>query len=218
MENWDDIRVFLAVARAESLSGAAPGLRMDPATLGRRVARLRHEEGQCVLLDERGWCSLQREHGAAALPAESLAVPKIIESQRELWNVIRQPLGLPLFLLLGLSLSFRGPFNYADSADIAGGTAAEVSGAPRLVWEFARLAMLTAVATVAASVFLGGYLGPWLPGPVWLVLKTAAVLLALVGLSHQLARISPSRMMTLIWTVLLPLSFVHLVWAGVLAL
>ena len=155
---------------------------------------------------------------AAALPAESLAVPKIIESQRELWNVIRQPLGLPLFLLLGLSLSFRGPFNYADSADIAGGTAAEVSGAPRLVWEFARLAMLTAVATVAASVFLGGYLGPWLPGPVWLVLKTAAVLLALVGLSHQLARISPSRMMTLIWTVLLPLSFVHLVWAGVLAL
>ena len=155
---------------------------------------------------------------AAALPAESLAVPKIIESQRELWNVIRQPLGLPLFLLLGLSLSFRGPFNYADSADIAGGTAAEVSGAPRLVWEFARLAMLTAVATVAASVFLGGYLGPWLPGPVWLVLKTAAVLLVLVGLSHQLARISPSRMMTLIWTVLLPLSFLHLVWAGVLAL
>ncbi|ROO30547.1 NuoH2 NADH chain H [Salinisphaera orenii MK-B5] len=155
---------------------------------------------------------------AAALPAESLAVPKIIESQRELWNVIRQPLGLPLFLLLGLSLSFRGPFNYADSADIAGGTAAEVSGAPRLVWEFARLAMLTAVATVAASVFLGGYLGPWLPGPVWLVLKTTAVLLVSVGLSHQLARISPSRMMTLIWTVLLPLSFLHLVWAGVLAL
>lgn len=155
---------------------------------------------------------------ATALPAESLAIPKIIEPQRGFWNVIRQPLGLPLFLLLGLSLSFRGPFNYADSADVAGGTAAEVSGAPRLVWEFARLAMLTAVAAVAASVFLGGYLGPWLPGPVWLVLKTATVLLVLVGLSHQLARISPSRMMTLIWTVLLPLSFVHLVWAGVLAL
>ncbi|MES1930905.1 NADH dehydrogenase chain H [Salinisphaera dokdonensis CL-ES53] len=155
---------------------------------------------------------------AAALPAESLALPQIVESQRGLWNVIRQPLGLPLFLLLGLSLSFRGPFNYADSADVAGGTAAEVSGAPRLVWEFARLAMLTAVAAMAASVFLGGYLGPWLPGPAWLVLKTAAVLLVLVCLTEQLARISPSRMMTLIWTVLLPLSFVHLVWAGVLAL
>ena len=34
------MRVFLAVARAESLSGAAPVLKMDPATLGRRIARL----------------------------------------------------------------------------------------------------------------------------------------------------------------------------------
>ncbi len=40
MENWDDIRVFLAVARAGGLTGAAPVLKMDPATLGRRVGRL----------------------------------------------------------------------------------------------------------------------------------------------------------------------------------
>ncbi|MEL6640793.1 MAG: LysR family transcriptional regulator [Pseudomonadota bacterium] len=40
MDNWDDIRVFLAVARAGGLSGAAPVLKMDPATLGRRVTRL----------------------------------------------------------------------------------------------------------------------------------------------------------------------------------
>ncbi|MBK5933243.1 LysR family transcriptional regulator [Rhodovulum imhoffii] len=38
--NWDDLRVFLAVARAESLSGAAKATRLDPATLGRRIARL----------------------------------------------------------------------------------------------------------------------------------------------------------------------------------
>lgn len=37
---WDDLRVFLAVARSESLSGAAKRLRLDPATVGRRVARL----------------------------------------------------------------------------------------------------------------------------------------------------------------------------------
>ncbi len=40
MQNWDDMRIFLAVARANGLSGAAPALKMDPATLGRRVARL----------------------------------------------------------------------------------------------------------------------------------------------------------------------------------
>lgn len=38
--DWDDLRLFLAVARAESLSGAGKALRLDPATLGRRIARL----------------------------------------------------------------------------------------------------------------------------------------------------------------------------------
>jgi DNA-binding transcriptional LysR family regulator len=40
VENWDDLRLFLAVARESSLSGAGKRLRLDPATLGRRVARL----------------------------------------------------------------------------------------------------------------------------------------------------------------------------------
>ena len=41
--DWDDLRVFLAVARAESLSGAGRVLKCDAATVGRRIARL--EEG-----------------------------------------------------------------------------------------------------------------------------------------------------------------------------
>ncbi len=41
--DWDDLRIFLAVARRESLSGAAKHLRIDPATVGRRIGRL--EEG-----------------------------------------------------------------------------------------------------------------------------------------------------------------------------
>ncbi|MHA6347007.1 LysR family transcriptional regulator [Roseivivax sp. CAU 1761] len=40
MDSWDDMRIFLAVARGESLSAAGRALRMDPATVGRRVARL----------------------------------------------------------------------------------------------------------------------------------------------------------------------------------
>ncbi len=38
--DWDDLRVFLAVARSESLSGAGRKLKIDPATVGRRIARL----------------------------------------------------------------------------------------------------------------------------------------------------------------------------------
>lgn len=37
---WDDLKVFLAVARGETLSRAGQILRLDPATVGRRIARL----------------------------------------------------------------------------------------------------------------------------------------------------------------------------------
>ena len=81
---------------------------------------------------------------AAALPAESLSLTAIVRSQETLWNVLRQPLGLPLFLLTGLALTLRGPFDFADGADLAGGTSAEDSGPARALWQGARLAMLTA--------------------------------------------------------------------------
>ncbi|MFA3915818.1 LysR family transcriptional regulator [Ruegeria hyattellae] len=38
--NWDDMKVFLTVAREQSLSGAGRLLKLDPATVGRRIARL----------------------------------------------------------------------------------------------------------------------------------------------------------------------------------
>ena len=38
--HWDDMRVFLAVAREESLSAAGRRLHVDPATVGRRISRL----------------------------------------------------------------------------------------------------------------------------------------------------------------------------------
>ncbi|MEM9551081.1 MAG: LysR family transcriptional regulator [Pseudomonadota bacterium] len=43
--HWDDLRIFLAVARAESLSGAGRILKLDPATVGRRIARFEADLG-----------------------------------------------------------------------------------------------------------------------------------------------------------------------------
>ncbi|GAB4390616.1 MAG: LysR family transcriptional regulator [Albidovulum sp.] len=40
MPDWDDLRVFLAVARSESLSAAGRLLKLDPATVGRRIGKL----------------------------------------------------------------------------------------------------------------------------------------------------------------------------------
>jgi NADH-quinone oxidoreductase subunit H len=103
--------------------------------------------------------------------------------------------------------------------DLAGGTAVEVSGPARAAWEAARLSMLVAVAGMASAAFLGGYHAPWdalwLPGPMWLLLKMALVLALLVAAGRLLARMPAPRMLTLLWVVLLPLSFLDLALVGV---
>lgn len=43
--NWDDIRIFLAIARAGSLSGAARSLKVSQPTVGRRLRALEAELG-----------------------------------------------------------------------------------------------------------------------------------------------------------------------------
>ncbi|MFT5629485.1 MAG: DNA-binding transcriptional LysR family regulator [Gammaproteobacteria bacterium] len=78
--NWDDMRVFLAVARAEGLTAAAPVLKMDPATLGRRVARLETAIGAALFVKSPQGYALtdlgvqMRDHAAEAEAAFSLAI------------------------------------------------------------------------------------------------------------------------------------------------
>ena len=78
--NWDDMRVFLAVARAEGLTAAAPVLKMDPATLGRRVARLEIAVGgELFVKSPRGYALTDRgvkirDRAAEAEVAFNLAV------------------------------------------------------------------------------------------------------------------------------------------------
>lgn len=155
---------------------------------------------------------------AVALPAESLQLSRVVAAQAEMWNVVRQPLGLPLFLVVALGATFWGPLNLADGDDLAGGTSLDASGVERLVWHGARAAMLTTFAAMAATAFLGGWLGPWLPGPAWLGIKTAGLLVVLAAAGHLLGRWRAERAVTWLWTVALPLAFLNLVVAGLEAL
>ncbi|CAN5803560.1 hypothetical protein BH24ACT15_BH24ACT15_10030 [soil metagenome] len=155
---------------------------------------------------------------AAALPAESLAIGDIVASQADLWNVIRQPLGLPLFAVVAWGITTWGPLDLARSPDTAGGIVAEASGRNRLVWEWGRHALMFVFAAMSAAVFLGGWHGPFLPGWVWLCLKTLCVLWALLWGADRLPRLSTERAVVITWTLLLPLGFVDLAAAGVEAL
>lgn len=155
---------------------------------------------------------------AAALPARSLAVGAIVESQEGLWNVVRQPLGLPLYLVATTGLAFWGPLATADAADLGGGTRVESSGSRLLAWKAARAAVLVAAAAMGAAVFLGGWWGPVLPAPVWVLLKTVALLAVVITAGHVLARIRLERFVVVAWSVLIPLALVDVFASGVLAL
>ena len=49
-DNWDDLRIFLAVARYETLSAAGRQLKLDPATVGRRIARIEDQLGRSLFV------------------------------------------------------------------------------------------------------------------------------------------------------------------------
>ncbi len=154
----------------------------------------------------------------AALPAESLSVGRIVASQADLWNVVRQPLGLPIYLVAGLGFAFWGPLNLPDAADIAGGTAAEASGPSLLVWRAARATVLLAVAALGAAAFLGGHFGPLLPGWLWTVVKTLGLTALLVGAGHLIGRPRMEVVVRSGWLVLLPLALVDVFVSGALIL
>ncbi len=155
---------------------------------------------------------------AAALPAESLQVGEIVRSQTDLWNVVRQPLGLPLYLVAVLGASFWGPLAFPDAPDLLGGTTAEVSGPSLLVWTTARYALLVALCAMGAAVFLGGWLGPVLPGPIWLALKTAALVTVVVTAGHYLARVRLEDFVVVSWAGLIPLALLDVFLSGLLVL
>lgn len=69
--DWDDLRIFLAVARAESLSGAGRRLNMDASTVGRRVARLEAAVGAALFAKTPQGYALTSEGGRLIAPAEA---------------------------------------------------------------------------------------------------------------------------------------------------
>ncbi len=151
---------------------------------------------------------------AAALPAQSLAVGEIVASQQGLWNVVRTPLGLPVYLATVPALAFWGPLATPAGRDLAGGIDLEAAGAQLLTWRVAQAGVLVGMSAVGASVFLGGWAGPLLPGPVWVVLKTVALLAALVAMSHLVARVRIERFVVLAWVGLLPLALLDVFLTG----
>ncbi|MFI7427667.1 NADH-quinone oxidoreductase subunit H [Micromonospora sp. NPDC049836] len=154
---------------------------------------------------------------APAVTAGSLRVAEVVAAQRERWFVVSMPVAFLVFLGAVLAFSLNGPFAYPNGRDLAGGVLAEPSGVDRLVLLAGRYALLAAGAAMAVALFLGGGAGPLLPGWLWSLVKTLAVLAALVALRGRIPVLRADRLMRAAWLVVLPATLLQVLVVAVLA-
>ncbi|WP_246080422.1 NADH-quinone oxidoreductase subunit H [Modestobacter altitudinis] len=149
--------------------------------------------------------------------AGSLRSTDVVAAQDGLWFVVTMPVAFVVFVGGAAAFAFWGPFAAPTGADIAGGVTSELSGLDRLLLLAGRAVFLGATAAMAAALFLGGDAGPWLPGPVWHLLKTVAVVAGLVWGGRRLPLLRPDRVVELAWVVLVPLTLLQALVVAVLA-
>ena len=152
--------------------------------------------------------------------AGSFSLVDIVESQRGMWYILPQFLGLFIFLLAGLAESHRLPFDLPEAEhELTAGFHTEYSGMKfGLIMAGEYLAMMLTSALVV-TLFFGGWLGPsFLPPVVWFGLKTALVINFFILLRAAIPRPRYDQLMSLGWKVFLPLSLVNLLATGAIAL
>ena len=153
-----------------------------------------------------------------AVGAGSLRVTDAVAAQSDLWFVVTMPVAFVVFLLSAAGFAFWGPLSAPAGADIAGGVMAELSGVERLLVDVGRAALLGAASVMATAVFLGGGQGPWLPGPVWEVVKAVVVVLGLVVIGRRWPVVRPERFVEVGWMLLIPATLLQALVVALLAL
>ncbi len=154
---------------------------------------------------------------AVAMLAGTLSLVGIVEAQRDfVWFALVQPVGLFIFLVASLAELIRTPFDMpiADS-EIIFGAYTEYSGlkfAFFLLGEYAGIVILSAVAAV---LYLGGYLGPILPGPIWMAAKIGGLGFFIIWLRATYPRMREDQLQRFSWIVLIPLSLANILITAV---
>jgi len=150
--------------------------------------------------------------------ARSLSTVSIVEAQRGLWFVVLQPLGFALYLVTGMMQAYRAPFAEAFSPAIGAGVLGVSSGWSLWAWRAVLAGLLFVVAAMGALLFLGGWLGPVLPGPVWMLLKTSALMALMLWAGQRVKPLSTAQMLRLSWRILIPAGLVNVLLVGGLIL
>ena len=148
--------------------------------------------------------------------AGSMRVMDIVEAQSTLLGwflfVAKQPLVPIVFLIASIAEINRAPFDMPEAEqELTAGYHVEYSGMKFALFFMAEYIKMIAVSMIGATLFMGGYMGPfineipWL-GPIYLFAKVVFLLFILVWIRATIPRIRYDRLMTFGWKVLLPLS------------
>ncbi len=144
----------------------------------------------------------------------TLDLHMIVESQRVPY-IIFQPLGFLIFLISAVAETNRNPFDIPEAeSELTGGFHTEYGGIRFAYFFLAEYLNMFVLSALAATLFLGGWQGPWFPGWVWLLAKTGAILFLFIWFRWTFPRFRADQLMDLSWKILTPLAFLNLLATG----
>jgi NADH-quinone oxidoreductase subunit H len=166
------------------------------------------------------------------IPTGSLSMVDIVNAQKggiHHWFIFRNPftfLAFIIYFVASLAEVNRTPFDIPEAeSELVAGYHTEYSGMRFAFFFLAEYANMLLVASVATTLFLGGWtqllpasIAPQLlPGPVIFSLKLLVLVFVQMWLRWSLPRLRVDQLMYLSWKVLLPISLVLVLGVGWLA-
>ncbi len=147
--------------------------------------------------------------------ARSFSLVDIVTAQHRYPFFLVQPVAFFIFLVSAVAESKRLPFDLPEAEnELMAGYHTEYSGmrfALYFLGEYVNMVMLGALVAVF---FLGGWYGPFLPGPFWLLLKILLVPFLLIWTRATMPRLRYDQLMHVGWKYLVPLALVNIVVTG----
>lgn len=149
----------------------------------------------------------------------SLSLNKIVEAQSAVWFIFYQPLGFIIYLISAVAECSRTPFDLTECEnELVAGYQTEYSSMKFGLYYLAEYAHILVVSSLAVSLFLGGWQGPFLPPVIWFLIKVFIFIFFFIWIRATFPRFRYDQLMKFGWKVLFPLSLVNILLTAVIIL